>query len=84
MVIGVYTGTLLQVMILFDILWEVFSTSEKSYRYNSSDFRWIKICLGSAKNKKIMPALLRETGVWGNTVFLADKKLNRIRKCLME
>jgi hypothetical protein len=29
MAIGVYTGTLLHVMILFDILWEVFSTSEK-------------------------------------------------------
>jgi hypothetical protein len=29
MVIGVYTETLLQVMTLFDILWEVFNTSEK-------------------------------------------------------
>jgi hypothetical protein len=29
MIIGVYTATLLHVMTLFDILWEVFSTSEK-------------------------------------------------------
>jgi hypothetical protein len=32
MVTGVYTGTLLQVMTLFDILWEVFNISEKEIK----------------------------------------------------